>query len=90
MEKGHVRIANIGETAIQPPLRSVFVGVFTKKLLAAMHVIRAECDAGFPRDEDWSFTVRTTPFREQCRSDRRTGVHGYLWVESEGCRTRKK
>jgi hypothetical protein len=27
-----------------------------------MHVIWAECDAGFPRDKDWSFAIRTATF----------------------------
>ena len=55
-----------------------------------MHVIWTECDAGFPRDKDGSFAIRTATFGEQSRLDCRTGVHGDLGVESKGCRSNKR
>ena len=55
-----------------------------------MHVIWAECDAGFPRDKDWGFAIWTATFGKQSRFDCGTGVDGYLGVESKGCRSNNR
>ncbi len=75
MKEGHASVADIQETAVEPPPRSSFVDMFTQKVSLTMRLIRAEYNAGFPRNKDLSSAIWTASFREHDRLDCERGVH---------------
>ena len=55
-----------------------------------MHMVWTERNASTPGNKDRSFTIRSATFGHQCRLNCRPGVHRWLGVEPEGCRSSKQ